>query len=98
MNVYNFCAIEENHVIISDSMKDAINIFVGYRMQNSSSRRYRYVPYVIEYFGESKGIRTDDHSRGTLCIQNVWEVDGLKETFYERYDVKESEFKKDKIY
>jgi hypothetical protein len=98
MKVYNFYAIEENHIIISDTIQDAINIFVGHRFQSGPSKRYRFVPGVIEYLGDNKAIRVKDLPGGTLCIQNVWDDDNEKEVFYERYDVRESEFQMNKIY
>ena len=98
MKVYNFYAIEENHIIISDTIQDAINIFVGYKLQNSERNRYKFVSGVVEYLGDNKSVRVKDVPGGTLCIQNVWTADDLKEVFYERYDVRESEFQMNKIY
>lgn len=98
MKVYNFYAIEESHVIISDTIQDAINIFVGHKLQNSLSSRYKFVPGVIKYLGDNKSVRIKAMPGGTLCIQNVWCEGDDKEIFYERYEVRESEFKKNKIY
>jgi len=98
VKVYYFMAIEENHVIISDTIKDAINIFMNYKLQGSTPKRWKFVSGVVEYLGDGKSTRVKDLPGGTLCIQNVYEWGDKKEIFYERYDVRETEFQKNRLY